>query len=476
MADRSGLWELLRQTADGGAVAALSAEVETGEDRALNRINPLAFASSRKLNEDATITALVHAARLGLFDMTWNMMCPGCGGVLDTGDALKAISRAQYHCSLCTRDCEPILDELVEVTFTVNPRIRRIVAHNPDSLPIEEYVRQIYFSSAFDSPDNLHKVIEDASLDLLELGPGERAAMSLTLPPGRHLLFDPVTHTGLRLDVDGEETRERRNLSVAFADAQSQRNVAAIAPGPVRISLENTSSRRILPILWIKNEAFWRIFRSRRPYLTATRMLSNQAFRDLYRAATLDPEQRFKITSLTILFTDLRGSTELYDRVGDVAAFDLVRRHFGELLSAISAEGGAVVKTIGDAVMAAFPTPDRGLRAAMAMRRAMSKINEGRSNDDLALKIGLHTGPCLAVTLDERQDYFGAAVNIASRVQGRAEPNAILATKSVFDALEDRAVLGDAGNLLTCRLLALRGVSEELEVFEFREKAGASAN
>ena len=401
-------------------------------------------------------------------------MCPGCGGVLDTGDALKAISRAQYHCSLCTRDCEPILDELVEVTFTVNPRIRRIVAHNPDSLPIEEYVRQIYFSSAFNSPDNLLKVIEDASLDLLELGPGERAAMSLTLSPGRHLLFDPVTHTGLRLDVDGEETRERRNLSVAFAGAQSQRNVAAIARGPAY-----TLAKYLVPqdssILWIKNEAFWRIFRSRRPYLTATRMLSNQAFRELYRAATLDPEQRFKITSLTILFTDLRGSTELYDRVGDVAAFDLVRRHFGELLSAISAEGGAVVKTIGDAVMAAFPTPDRGLRAAMAMRRAMSKINEGRGNDDLALKIGLHTGPCLAVTLDERQDYFGAAVNIASRVQGRAEPNAILATKSVFDALEDRAVLEDAGNLLTCRLLALRGVSEELEVFEFREKAAASA-
>ncbi len=106
----------------------------------------------------------------------------------------------------------------------------------------------------------------------------------------------------------------------------------------------------------------------------------------------------------------------------------------------------------------------------------MSKINEGRGSDDLALKIGLHAGPCLAVTLDERQDYFGTAVNIASRVQGRAEPNAILATRSVFDALEDRAVLEDAGNLVTSRLLALRGVSEELEVFEFRESAGASAN
>ena len=149
-----------------------------------------------------------------------------------------------------------------------------------------------------------------------------------------------------------------------------------------------------------------------------------------------------------------------------------MRRHFGELLSAVSAEGGAVVKTIGDAVMAAFPTPGRGLRAAMAMRRAMRAINESRGGDDLVLKIGLHSGPCLAVTLNDRQDYFGMAVNIASRVQGRAEPNAILATRSVLDGLEDRALLEDAGNLVTSRRLALRGVSEELEVFEFRDSAG----
>ena len=95
----------------------------------------------------------------------------------------------------------------------------------------------------------------------------------------------------------------------------------------------------------------------RRPFLTATRMLSNQTFRDLYRNATLDPEQRFRITNLTILFTDLMGSTALYARVGDFAAFDLVRHHFSVLLTAVSAEGGAVVKTIGDAVMATFPAP-----------------------------------------------------------------------------------------------------------------------
>ena len=67
-------------------------------------------------------------------------------------------------------------------------------------------------------------------------------------------------------------------------------------------------------------------------------------------------DQRLKITSLTFLFTDLKGSTELYDRVGDLAAYDLVNAHFRALQDIVAAEAGAVVKTIGDAVMATFPT------------------------------------------------------------------------------------------------------------------------
>ena len=117
---------------------------------------------------------------------------------------------------------------------------------------------------------------------------------------------------------------------------------------------------------------------NRRPFLTAKRLLSNQTFRDLYRTDTLDVDQRLKITSLTFLFTDLSGSTELYERVGDLVAFDLVRAHFNVLNEIVAAEAGAVVKTIGDAVMATFPTPDRAVAAALRMRDAMRKLNEGR--------------------------------------------------------------------------------------------------
>ena len=197
MAEATALWELLRQTADPTVADALKTAVETGSDRSLNRINPLAFAAERGLNEEAAIGALVHAARLGVFDMSWNMLCPGCGGVLETAVALKSINRDHYFCAFCVQDNEPTLDQLVEVTFTVNPRIRRIGAHDPSSLSHAEYMRQIFWSSGAVVPEDIEGAIQRVTLDLMELQPGEKAAMSLTLPKGLVIAFDPVTHSTL---------------------------------------------------------------------------------------------------------------------------------------------------------------------------------------------------------------------------------------------------------------------------------------
>ena len=77
MADASALWGLLSQAADPAVAQALEKSVESDPDRNLSRINPLVFAAERGLDEEATIGGFVHAARLGLFDMSWNMLCPG---------------------------------------------------------------------------------------------------------------------------------------------------------------------------------------------------------------------------------------------------------------------------------------------------------------------------------------------------------------------------------------------------------------
>jgi class 3 adenylate cyclase len=220
-----------------------------------------------------------------------------------------------------------------------------------------------------------------------------------------------------------------------------------------------------LPTVCIAGDVLHDLLGKRRPFLTAKRLLTNQTFRDLYRTNTLDVDQRLKITSLTFLFTDLRASTELYERVGDLVAFDLVRAHFQVLHEIVAAEAGAVVKTIGDAVMATFQTPDRAVAAALRMRDAMQTLNEKSGREDLILKIGVHAGPCIAVTMNERQDYFGQTVNIASRVQGLATSQAIFVTGEVVGDVKAADLLFAKDLKPVSHSAALRGIAREIPVY-----------
>ena len=466
MSEAQALFAVLRQTADADCVAAIERLVDDAPDHQLSRINVLDFAQRRGLDEEKAIAAFLHAARVGLFELSWNVLCPGCGGVLDVNTTLKSLHAEQYNCALCAAGYEPTLDEMVDVTFTVSPRMRRIAAHDPHTLPHWEYYRQVFWGSGVDLPEaDLAKAVEKLTLDLVELPPGEKAHLSLLLPTEFLIVFEPVTHAAQFIDVKGEPVSERQNLTLVYTNLHAPTGTMELRPGPLRLSLENRTDRRILPGIWIANDAMHDFIGKRRPFLTAKRLLSNQTFRDIYRTDTLDIDQRLKITSLTFLFTDLKGSTELYERVGDLVAFDMVREHFRVLYESVAAEGGAVVKTIGDAVMATFPTPDRALAAALRMREAMRGLNAAHGRDDLMLKIGIHEGPCLAVSLNERQDYFGQTVNIASRVQGLAISQSILATAPVIDNPQSASLLG-GGEKLKAQHHVLRGVGSAVAVYE----------
>jgi class 3 adenylate cyclase len=324
----------------------------------------------------------------------------------------------------------------------------------------------VFWSSAIDLPENLAQVIEEVTLDTVELPPGEKALLSLQLPAKLVMLLDPVTHMTQFLAVKGEPTRERQSLSLFFDQVRPATETIELSPGPLRLSLENRTDTRVLPGLWVATDRLGELLSRRKPFLSAKRLLSNQVFRDLYGADTIDVDQRLKITSLTFLFTDLRGSTELYERVGDLVAFDLVRAHFEVLNDIIAAEAGAVVKTSGDAVMATFSTPDRAVSAALRMRDAMRDFKNAGAGDGLLLKIGIHEGPCLAVVLDRRQDYFGRTVNIAARVQDLADSRSILATGSVVNHPGSCKLLETSGLEPVPHQRALRGVAEEMAVYE----------
>jgi class 3 adenylate cyclase len=266
--------------------------------------------------------------------------------------------------------------------------------------------------------------------------------------------------------VQGEAAEETQQLSLVYNNIHAPVETVTLRPGPLQLSLDNQTDLRVLPSVLVAADALHHLIGKRKPFVTAKRMLTNQTFRDVYKADNLDIDQRLKITSLTFLFTDLKGSTALYERVGDLAAFDLVRAHFRALLEIINAEKGAVVKTIGDAVMATFIRPEHALVAGLRMRAAMDALNVERGTGDLVVKIGIHEGPCLAVMLNERQDYFGQTVNIAARVQGLATSQAIHITGPVIDAPAVAALLDKEAIKPIQKQAALRGIADKIVVYE----------
>src|SRR5258708_5851517 len=216
MSEAETLFLALRRSADEDVVDMLERMVRQDPDHALNKMNALDLAAREGIDEERIIAALLNAVGLGIFEMTWNVMCPSCAGVLSANKSLKTLDRAQYSCAFCAVGYETTLDNLVEVTFTVSPRVRKIAAHNPDQLSVAEYYRQIFWSSAIDLPADLEKLLAEVTRETVDLPPGERAILSLQVPDGTLIVFDPVTHTAHFLDVTAEEASERQNLSVIF--------------------------------------------------------------------------------------------------------------------------------------------------------------------------------------------------------------------------------------------------------------------
>ncbi len=276
MSDIQAQISVLKQTADPAVADAILRLINDGEDHELNRINVLDFSAHNGLDEERVISGFLHASRLGLFDLTWNVLCP-----------------------------------------------------DPNTLPLWEYFKQIFWSSGVDlNKESFESLTDEVTLDGLELPAGEKAVLSLQLPPQFIIVFEPVTHSAQFIDVQGEPTKERQQLSLIYNKGHAPVGTMTMRPGPLRLSLDNQAGVRTLPTVFIAADALHRLIGKRKPFLTAKRMLSNQTFRDVFKADNLNIDQRLKITSLTFLFTDLKGSTALYERVGDLVAFDLVRAHF----------------------------------------------------------------------------------------------------------------------------------------------------
>jgi class 3 adenylate cyclase len=241
--------------------------------------------------------------------------------------------------------------------------------------------------------------------------------------------------------------------------------------GPVKLAVRNDGER----LVFVSNAVF-RLGEPHcserlefEPYLSAKRLMTTQTFRDLFRTEVIKNTEGIGIRDISLIFTDLKGSTALYERIGDLNAFALVQQHFQRLTEATVVHNGAVVKTLGDAVMAAFLTPADAVKAALRMQEETERFNETRRARDFILKVGIHRGAAIADTLNERLDYFGQTVNIASRVGDLAQGGEICMTAEVHGA-PGVAALFDGCTVSDARA-QLKGVQQAVPVWRVSASA-----
>ena len=395
---------VIRQGADASLVARLEEFLDHADELSLQRIRPYALANHWEVNRRAVLEMFLRATRAGILDMSWDLLCPACRGITEGHTNLGEV-RGQSHCNTCQIDFTVNFDHNIEVVFRPNPS-----------------VRHVEFEAAFcvGSPQLQPHVVMAQTLSALRSLP-----VQVGLERGRYTLRASNVPGSISLfaDVDGTAQADLRVTQYGWPPEQGH---VSLRPTLNLVNATDTDQTFQLERTAWSDQAS-----------TAADVTALQVFRDLFAAEVVRPGEEISIGSVTLMFTDLRDSTRLYRNIGDASAFGRVREHFEILEQAIASEGGSIVKTMGDSVMATFRHPVAALRAVW---NAQTRIAE-RGEPLLWLKVGLHKGPCIVVNLNDRLDYFGSTVNIAARLPGFSQGRELILSEAIHDDPEVQGFL-----------------------------------
>jgi class 3 adenylate cyclase len=414
--------------------------VGQADDLDLGRIRPYALADGWSEARREVLEACFHATRIGLLDLQWDLLCPMCRGPQETSTTLREL-HAQGHCVGCQIDFDVNFDRFVEVTFRPNAAVRDVEA-------------KTYCVS---SPERTPHVIAQQLIS-----PRSERTVSMPLEAGRYRIR--------AINLPGEQPLEVRHdgpdsgVVEASTTGWACEEIVISTKASLKL-INNTDAEQ----LFVMERTAWSDQAA-----TAAEVTALQIFRDLFSTEALRPGEQISVGTLTVLFTDLRNSTQLYRQIGDATAFGRVLGHFDILKQAIAEEDGAIVKTIGDAVMAVFRQPAGALRAMLKAQQQLAFPAEGR--EPLTLKAGMHVGPCIAVTLNDRLDYFGSTVNLAARLEALSTGSDVIVSRSVFEDPAVRDLIEEASNALTSEPfeMTLKGfVDERFELVRVGKKAAA---
>jgi class 3 adenylate cyclase len=415
---------LLAEGLNPELVDRLAVLVGRGDELAAARVRPYALAGAWGAERRAVLELCLHATRAGLLELRWDLLCPLCRRARQSAGSL-AVLESKVHCDTCQIDFSADFARSVELAF------RPCAA-----------VREVDDTSFCIAGPQVTPHVTSQQL----LAPGDSREIRPELDQG-HYRVRALGQTGfLPILVDTGGTEDAVVHVTGSWPAEELRLAATPA-----LRLQNDTGREQLVIL---ERTAWSD-----DAVTAAEVTALQLFRDLFSMEALRPAEPISVGTLTVLFTDLRDSTRFYREVGDAPAFGTVMDHLDVLRSAVADEDGAVVKAMGDAIMAVFRRPLPALRAALTAQRAVAVPREG--GRPLALKVGIHAGPCIAVTQNGLLDYFGSTVNLAARLVPLSSGADVVVSETVLADPEIRDLVG--GERLTAEPLeaTLKGFEDE---------------
>jgi class 3 adenylate cyclase len=356
--------------------------IRSGSDEQLFRIRPKQLAFEWGMQLQDLLALLLQSTRAGLLRLSWDVMCPHCQGVRKESSSLGDL-RELGRCDVCDIDFSATSLEAIEVSFRVLPEIR--------------VVREIFYCSA--EPAKRPHIFLQRQLE-----PGESYETRLTLFQGRYRIRRAL---GKEAALSFEVRTTTGAESLIWHTNDSSLSSPLLVNSRIDVKLVNPETETVAVVV----EKIAEDPTALRP----SDLFNLQQFRDLFSEESIASGLKLEVGHQTLLFSDIVGSTQLYRELGDTNAFNVVHAHFVILQEIIGSKKGAVVKTIGDATMAAFHRPEDALEAAVEIQQRFSGNQE--SKVPLTLRISLHRGICLAVRLQANIDYFGDAVNYAAKMQ-----------------------------------------------------------
>ncbi|HCD51812.1 MAG TPA: adenylate/guanylate cyclase domain-containing protein [Balneolaceae bacterium] len=388
--------ELLTKTRRKRIIDHLVQYIRRADDAELHQIHPFLLAEHWGEKKYSVLNVFLHGAHIELLDYKWEVYCPGCKQPHYSFKNLRTCD-TELHCPECDTSYSMDFNLNTQLVFSPHPTVRK--------LSDRKY-------SIGDPQETPHKVSQHF------MRAKETMYLKVWLEEGTYI-FKSDAHEGELILHARDNAVDTVTITLTEDDFKGQEVVISTKPN---ITLINKTEHRLVCNLekkdWKKEATY------------ASEVSSAHDFRSLFPMEALDEEVQVKASGVTMLFTDLLNSTEIYSKEGDDFAIGRVMSHFKIIEQIVAEERGGIVKTIGDSVMAVFREPVSALKAVERIQQIFTFSTAMGSS--FKIKAGVHFGDCTAVNLNGRTDYFGTTVNIASRLVDVAKEKEIVISDDVF--------------------------------------------